>query len=96
MQWKNGGKRVTTDEARISMLRRTSTVAAGIGGLFGLAGVLLLFWYVWEAFPDMPTRIGWWAVISIVLCVLFLLGWAIASDSVRSVERDLKRKASEK
>jgi len=87
---------MTIDEARISMLRRTSSTAAVIGGSFGFIGVLLLFWYVWAAFPDMPTRIGWWAVISIVLCVLFLVGYAIASDIVRSEEREQKRKANEK
>jgi hypothetical protein len=84
------------DEARISTLRMMTKLAGMVGGIFGFLGVILLFWYVWEAFPDMPTRIGWWAVISIVLCVLFLLGYAIASDSVRSEERDLKRKAAEK
>ena len=84
------------DEARISTLRTMARLAGMVGGTFGLLGVILLFWYVWEAFPDMPTRIGWWAVISIVLCVLFLLSYAIASDSVRSEERELKRKAAEK
>lgn len=84
------------DEARVSMLRTGAKAVAVIGGLFGLFGVFLLYWYVWEAFADMPGRIGWWAVISIVLCVLFLLAYAIASDMVRSEERELKRKASEK
>jgi drug/metabolite transporter (DMT)-like permease len=84
------------DEARISTLRMMTKLAGMVGGIFGFLGVILLFWYVWEAFPDMPTRIGWWAVISIVLCVLFLLGYAIASDSVRGEERELKRKAAEK
>jgi hypothetical protein len=83
---------MATEETRVSMLRRTSSVTALVGGSFGLIGVVLLFWYVWEAFPDMPTRIGWWAVISIVLCVIFLLGYAVASDMVRSEERELKRK----
>jgi hypothetical protein len=56
----------------------------------------LLFWYVWEACPDMPTRIGYWAVISIVLCVIFLLGYAVASDMVRSEERERRRRLPEK
>jgi len=87
---------MAADDTRMSMLRRTSAAAGMIGGVFGMAGVLMLFWYVWEAFPDMPTRIGYWAVISIVLCVIFLLGYAVASDTVRSEEREQKRKASEK
>jgi predicted lysophospholipase L1 biosynthesis ABC-type transport system permease subunit len=84
------------DEERISTLRMMTRIAGAVGGLFGFLGVILLFWYVWEAFPDMPTRIGWWAVISIVLCVIFLLGYAMASDTVRSEEREGKRKAIEK
>jgi drug/metabolite transporter (DMT)-like permease len=87
---------MATDEARMSMLRRTSAAAGVVGGVFGMVGVLLLFWYVWEAFADMPTRIGYWAVISIVLCVVFLLGYAVAQDTVRSAEREQKRKAAEK
>jgi len=87
---------MTMDEARISTLRMMTGIAGAVGGLFGFLGVILLFWYVWEAFPDMPTRIGWWAVISIVLCVIFLLGYAMASDTVRSEERERKRKSMEK
>jgi drug/metabolite transporter (DMT)-like permease len=86
----------TYDEGRVSMLRSASRAVAAVGGIFGTFGVLLLYWYVWEAFPDMPARIGWWAVLSIVLCVIFLLAYAIASDTVRSEERDQKRKLSEK
>ena len=87
---------MTMDEERISTLRMMTHIAGAVGGLFGFLGVILLFWYVWEAFPDMPTRIGWWAVISIVLCVIFLLGYAMASDTVRSEERERKRKSMEK
>lgn len=84
------------DEARVSILRTGAKAVAVIGGLFGFLGVLLLYWYVWEAFAEMPGRIGWWAVISIVLCVLFLLAYAIASDMVRTEERESRRKAQEK
>ena len=79
-QFETGGRHVATDESRLLMLRRASSATALVGGAFGLLGVVLLFWYVWEAFGDMPARIGWWAAISIVLCVIFLLGYAVASD----------------
>ena len=87
---------MATDESRVAALRRASTATAIVGGGFGLLGVALLYWYVYEAFGDMPTRIGWWAAISIVICVIFLLGYAIASDMVRGEERELHRKSSEK
>jgi len=75
------------DDSRISTMRSASKIAASVGAVFGIIGILLLYYYVYTAFEDAPTRIGWWATISIVLAVLFCLAYFMVSDTVRSMER---------
>ena len=84
------------DEGKASKLRTGSKITAMVAALFGVVGILLLYAYVAAEFSDMPTRILWWAVISIVLCVLFLLAYAMVSDAIQSLERESHRKLFEK
>jgi nitrogen fixation/metabolism regulation signal transduction histidine kinase len=83
-------------EDRLNNLRQFSRLAAGAGAVFALIGVLLLYFYVWETFSTWSERLQWWAVISIVLAIIFVLGYVIAADMVRSMEREARRKLSEK
>jgi hypothetical protein len=83
-------------EERTSNIRALSRLAALVGAILGLFGVFLLYVYVWVAFSDMPTRIQWWAVISIVLSMIFILGYVVAADTIRSLEREQRRKLTEK
>ncbi len=80
------------EEGKASKLRTGSRITAMVAALFGIMGVMLLYAYVAAEFADMPTRILWWAVISIVLCVLFLLAYAMVSDAIQSLEREARRK----
>jgi len=83
-------------EDRLNNMRQLSKLAAGAGAVFALLGVLMLYFYVWETFAKWAERLQWWAVISIVLAIIFLLGYVIAADMVRSMEREDKRRLSEK
>ncbi|MEM4728582.1 MAG: hypothetical protein QXH42_02315 [Thermoplasmata archaeon] len=64
----------------------------GIGVLFGLVGIGLLYYYIYAAFPDAPTRIGWWATISIGLCIIFFIVYFILKDTLQSMELERRRK----
>ena len=83
-------------EDRLNNMRQFSRLAAGAGAVFALLGVLMLYFYVWESFSIWSERLQWWAVISIVLSIMFILGYVIAADMVRSMEREEKRKLTEK
>jgi hypothetical protein len=56
----------------------------------------MLYFYVWETFATWSERLQWWAVISIVLAMMFVLGYVIVADMVRSMEREQRRKLTEK
>ena len=83
-------------EERLNNLRLFSKLVAGAGAVFALLGVLLLYFYVWETFDNWSERLQWWAVISLVLATVFILGYVIAADMVRSIEREDKRKLTQK
>jgi hypothetical protein len=83
-------------EDRLNNLRQFSKLAAGTGAIFALLGVLMLYFYVWETFSTWSERLQWWAVISIVLSIMFVLGYVIVADMVRSMEREEKRKLMDK
>ena len=83
-------------EDRLNSMRQLSKLAAGAGAVFALLGVLMLYFYVWETFANWSERLQWWAVISLVLATIFILGYVIAADMVRSMEREGRRKLSEK
>jgi len=83
-------------EDRLNNMRQLSKLAAGAGAVFALLGVLMLYFYVWETFVSMSERLQWWAVISLVLGIIFILGYVIAADMVRAMEREERRKLSEK
>jgi hypothetical protein len=83
-------------EDRLNNMRQFSKLAAGAGSVFALLGVLMLYFYVWEMFTTWAERLQWWAVISLVLAIIFILGYVIAADIVRSMEREERRKLSEK
>ncbi len=83
-------------EDRLNNMRQFSRLAAGAGAVFALIGVLMLYFYVWETFSLWSERLQWWAVLSIVLAIMFILGYVIAADMVRSMEREERRKLSEK
>jgi len=83
-------------EDRLNNMRQFSRLAAGAGAVFALLGVLMLYFYVWESFSIWSERLQWWAVISIVLSIMFILGYVIAADMVRSMEREEKRRLTEK
>ncbi len=83
-------------EDRLNNMRQFSRLAAGAGAVFALLGVLMLYFYVWETFAIWSERLQWWAVISIVLSIMFILGYVIAADMVRSMEREEKRRLTEK
>jgi len=83
-------------EDRLNNMRQFSRLAAGAGAVFALIGVLMLYFYVWESFVTWSERLQWWAVISIVLSIMFILGYVIAADMVRSMEREEKRRLTEK
>jgi len=75
------------DEVRMSTMKMLSRMAAFMGGGFGLLGIFLMYYYVYMAFSDPAAQIGWWATISIVLCIMFLLAYFMVADSVRAMER---------
>ncbi len=83
-------------EDRLNNLRQFSKLAAGTGAIFALLGVLMLYFYVWETFRTWSERLQWWSVISIVLSIMFVLGYVIVADMVRSMEREEKRKLMDK
>lgn len=83
-------------EDRLNNMRQFSKLAAGAGAVFALLGVLMLYFYVWETYHGWSERLQWWAVISLVLAIVFILGYVIAADMVRSMEREGRRKLSEK
>jgi hypothetical protein len=83
-------------EDRLNNMRQFSKLAAGAGAVFALLGVLMLYFYVWETFALWSERLQWWAVISIVLAIMFILGYVIAADMVRSMEREERRRLTEK
>jgi hypothetical protein len=83
-------------EDRLNNMRQFSKLAAGAGAVFAMIGVLMLYFYVWETFANWSERLQWWAVISLVLAIVFVLGYVIAADMVRSMEREERRKLTEK
>jgi hypothetical protein len=83
-------------EDRLNNLRQFSKLAAGAGAVFAMIGVLMLYFYVWETFATWSERLQWWAVISIVLAMMFVLGYVIVADMIRSMEREERRKLTEK
>ena len=83
-------------EDRLNNMRQFSKLAAFTGAVFALLGVLMLYFYVWETFEHWSDRLQWWSVISIVLATIFILGYVITADIVRSMEREERRRLSEK
>lgn len=83
-------------EERLVSTRQFSNFSAWAGATFAMLGVLMLYFYVWESFGSWSERLQWWAVISIVLSIIFILGYIIAADMVRNMEREQRRKLSER
>ena len=79
-------------ENRTGNIRTVSHVAAMVGIAFGLLSVALLFVYVWVAFDDMRSRLLWWAVLSIVASLIFIMGYAVAVEVLKGREREQRRK----
>jgi hypothetical protein len=69
-----------------------SKIAVQLGAAFAVAGVALL--YLAIAISSVPnvTKILWASGLSLAVGILFLMIWIMAKDSVRSFERELKRK----
>jgi hypothetical protein len=85
------------EDFRVDRMRMFSRFIGAVGALFGLLGILLLYGYVYVAFPLWsPEQLGWWAGISILLGIFFIIGYFIASDQVRTMERESKRKITGK
>ncbi len=79
-------------ENRSGNIRTVSRVAAMVGIAFGLLAVALLFSFVWVAFDDMRSRLLWWAVLSIVASLIFIIGYAVASEMVKGREREQRHR----
>jgi len=91
-----GCMNMAMDDSARTWMKFFARAAAAMGALFGLLGIAMLYYYIREAFPETTTRLIWWAVLSIVLSVLFLLAYFIANDSVRSMEREARRRIDSK
>ena len=79
-------------ENRTGNIRTVSQIAAMVGIAFGLLAVALLFFYVWVAFEDMRSRLLWWAVLSILASLIFIMGYAVASEMVKGREREQRHR----
>jgi hypothetical protein len=71
-----------------------SRISIQLGAAFAVAGVGLLYLAIAiSSVPDV-TKILWASALSLAVGALFLIIWTMAKDTVRSYERELKRKAS--
>lgn len=78
------------------LIKKVENIMLGVVALFVFMGICLLYLYAYVAAPDEPTRIGWWAAITIVLAVLFGIVYLMISEYSKSLEVSVEREMRKK
>lgn len=78
----------------VQTANEVSNMSIRLSAAFAVVGVALLYLAIAISDASMTMKIIWASGLSMTVAFVFLIIWTMAKDTMRSVERDQKRKTS--
>lgn len=69
-----------------------SKLSIQLSGVFAVVGIGLMYLYIGISDAADTTKVLWASTLSLAVAFIFLVIWTISRDTIRSFEREQKRK----
>jgi len=76
----------------IGTVSEVSKLSIQLSGVFAVIGIGLMYLYVGISDAADTTKVLWASTLSLAVAFIFLVIWTISRDTIRSYEREQKRK----
>ena len=76
----------------IGTVSEVSKLSIQLSGIFAVVGIGLMYLYVGMSDAADTTKVLWASTLSLAVAFIFLVIWTISRDTIRSFEREQKRK----
>ena len=76
----------------IGTVSEVSKLSIQLSGVFAVVGIGLMYLYIGISNAADTTKVLWASTLSLAVAFIFLVIWTISRDTIRSYEREQKRK----
>jgi len=76
----------------IGTVSEVSKLSIQLSGVFAVVGIGLMYLYIGISDAADTTKVLWASTLSLAVAFIFLVIWTISRDTIRSYEREQKRK----